>query len=168
MHRVGVRDPAAVRAQLLDRLLARDRRPVDRLRRALHRSRSADPRRLCTTPWLASSNAITAASGTSTRTVTRVRSTQKLPIRQPGHLREMAHRRLARVVCQFVFDTKLAAVLNANADGTPPTSVGFSGSAPCTRSSRYSPTTDTALNAGNDNGYTFHGCSRAGSTPATR
>ena len=38
------------------------------------------PWRFCTTPWLASTIAITIASGSSTRIVPRVRSTQKLPI----------------------------------------------------------------------------------------
>ena len=36
-------EPAAVRPELLDRLLARDRRPVDRLRRALDGRRLGGP-----------------------------------------------------------------------------------------------------------------------------
>jgi hypothetical protein len=67
-----------------------------------------------------------------------------------------------------VFVTKLAAALNANADDTPPTSVGFSGSTPWLRCSRNSPITETALNARSEIAYTFHGCSRSGSTPAAR
>ena len=59
VRRVRVRDPAAVRPELLDRLLARDRR---RGRSTAPRPRpscaSARPRRLWTTPWLASTSAI--------------------------------------------------------------------------------------------------------------
>ena len=84
-----------------------------------------DAWKFCTTPWLASTMAATNAIGTRMRSVVRIRSTQKLPIvllpaageaadqrhhhreagggrrevlhREPGHLREVAHRRLAAV-----------------------------------------------------------------------
>jgi hypothetical protein len=67
-----------------------------------------------------------------------------------------------------VFVTKLAAVLNASAAGTPSTFVGSSGSTPWTRCSTNSPITETTLNARSEIAYTFHGCSRRASTPAAR
>ena len=81
MRRVRVVRAAAVRSELLDRLLARDRPTGDRSASCLRRVvASVNPRRFWTTPWLASTNATTSASGSRMRVVERVRSTQKFPI----------------------------------------------------------------------------------------
>ena len=127
MGRVRVDDAAAVRAQLLDRLLAGDRaRGRWSASRPPRWSRRPGPRSVCTTPRPASTTASTSASGSRTRVTPRVRSTQKLPMvsaalareaadqgdgdrhadrgrdevlhGEPGHLDEVAHRRLAGVV----------------------------------------------------------------------
>ncbi len=126
MGRVRVRDPAAVRAQLLDRLLTRDRRPIDRLRRplnglrvgrtaqALHhaltrqqqrdrgreRQKNAgrDPREV--DPEVADRRRPSPDQPTHQRNRDRYpdRGRNEVLHSQPHHLREMAHRRLARVV----------------------------------------------------------------------
>ena len=77
---VRVVGAAAVLADLLDRLLARDRTAGDRLRLPGDgRDRACAAWKFWTTPWLTSTSANTNASGSRTRVVVRTRSTQKLP-----------------------------------------------------------------------------------------
>ena len=122
---VGVEDAAAVRAQLLDRLLRGGRGQRDRRRAAVDAGDVDAAWRLIVTPSATSTIATTKDSGSRTRVIPRTRSTQKLPIRsvagageaahqrhrdrhadrggdevlhgQPGHLDEVAHDRLRHV-----------------------------------------------------------------------
>ena len=118
--------------------------------------------KFCTTPCETSTSANTIEIGSSTHSVPRVRSTQKLPSvfdlaprdaaderdcqrqahgrrpevmrRQPEHLREIAHRGLGHVDCQFVFVVNEIAVFSASAGSTPGRCCGLQRQPRCSRS----------------------------------
>ena len=126
VRRVRVHDPAAVRPQLLDRLLARDRAAVDLLRRAfhgLHRRRPAqrldcplarEQQRDHEREWQQDAgrrpdeidpevaDRLSVPAGETADQRDRDRGADgrggEVLHRQPGHLGEVAHRRLAAVV----------------------------------------------------------------------
>ena len=136
---------------------------------------AVSPVRFWTTPPSDSSTATANDSGSSTRSIVRVRSTQKLPsVRRP--LRTMprmiatattmpaaAETKFCTVSaiiwvrwlmvdspayhCQFVFVMKLTATLNAPNGATLETPVGLSGRCSCTRWSTYTTRNDSRLNA---------------------
>ena len=139
---------------------------------------TVSPRRFWTTPWDMSTTANRNEIGSSTRTVVRTRSAQKLPrLRVP--LREMPRISATAIAmpaaaetkfctarpticvrwliatspeyhCQFVFVTKLMATLNAPHGETEPRSVGLKPSTPCARCRPYSASTETTLKASSE------------------
>ena len=80
MRRVRVVGPAAVRAELLDRLLARDRAARDRLLRALDGRRVGEAGEVLDDALADEDERDDDRTGSSTRVVTRVMSTQKFPM----------------------------------------------------------------------------------------
>ena len=146
------------------------------------------------TPPAMRTTARTAAMGSSTRTVPRVRSTQKLPSRSlpvrarprtraTATARPVAAERKFWTVspaictaypvpdspaydCQFVFVVNETAVLNAVCQSIE--RPWLSGSHGCSTSSANSPTTETVARARTDRAYLDQRCSTSGSTPTAR
>ena len=192
VRRVGVEGAAAVRAELLDRLLARERPAGDRLRRrpasvsrlgeavealdhALARRARARARS-------------TAAAGSAS--MPRVRSTQKLPIvslrrrvmprtsatatamptaaetkfctARPAHLREVAHRRLAGVV----LPVRVRDEADGGVEGERRRDARHAGRVEEERAldalEQVEAEDETALKASTENAYTVQRCSRSG------
>ena len=70
--------------------------------------------------------------------------------------------------CQLVFVTKLTAVFQASAGGTPGSCAGLSGSRPCSRCSAYTTTRLARLIASTTSAYSRHVISCVGEMPRRR